>query len=697
MTQADRNALSRQSDIATANLGSLLSGGGSVPTPNTPASWADMIDAFQLRTRQTRLQIPLIYGVDAVHGHNNVVGATIFPHNVGLGSTRDPVLVEEAGHVTATEVRATGVPWDFSPCLCVSRDERWGRAYESFGEDPALVSQMATVIDGYQGRDPSANDRVLATAKHFVGDGGTAYGSSTTGNYKLDQGVTVTTPQQLEAVHIAPFVDAVRKGVGTVMPSYSSVDYVGDTAGPVKMHASADLITGVLKQKLHFDGFVISDWQAIDQIPGDYPSDVRTSINAGLDMIMVPARYLTFEQTLNGEVAAGNVAVSRIDDAVSRILRQKYRLGLFAKPFADRTHLPEIGSAAHRAVARQAAAESQVLLKNTGNLLPLRNDARIYVAGSNADDIGNQMGGWTVSWQGRSGTTTTGATSILAGIRQVAPAATVTFSMDASAPVAGNDVGVVVVGETPYAEGVGDVGVGNHTMLLTAPDRAAIDTVCAAMKCVVLVVSGRPMVISDQVDKMTALVASWLPGTEGAGVADVLFGARPFTGRLSMTWPRSLAQLPINVGDPTYDPLFPYGWGLRTDSTRDRLTAVRDQLAKVKNDRDVSTAVTLLNLALERRLWNADGTASSEPLVGLFTGLAVNQLTRTGRDTIAQNDALVSVIREFTQRQLIRAGTSVPATAVGLTADADHSLAGGHPDIAVRQLDRAYWQAVFGR
>ncbi|MGW2277525.1 glycoside hydrolase family 3 N-terminal domain-containing protein [Streptomyces sp. NPDC001770] len=564
MTQAERNALRSPGDIASYDLGSLLSGGGSVPTPNTPEAWAQMIDSFQLRAQATRFQIPLIYGVDAVHGHNNVVGSTIMPHNIGIGATRDPQAAEKTGAVTASEVRATGVPWDFAPCVCVTRDERWGRSYESYGEDPALVESMETVIQGMQGaasgKDLDRDDKVLATAKHYVGDGGTEFGSSTTGSYTIDQGVTKVTREELEAVHLAPFQEAVDRGIGTVMPSYSSLDILGDDQGPVKMHGNAEMINGVLKDRMGFEGFVISDWQAIDQLPGDYASDVRTSVNAGLDMIMVPTAYQDFTTTLKSEVTAGRISQARIDDAVSRILTQKFKLGLFEKPYADTSNIGGIGSAAHRAVAREAAAKSQVLLKNDGAVLPLKADQKVYVAGSNADNIGNQAGGWTVSWQGSSGAITEG-TTILQGMRK--DSANVTYSKDASAATDGYDVGVVVVGETPYAEGIGDVGNGND-LELTAADKAAIDKVCAAMKCAVLVVSGRPQLVGDRLGAIDSLVASWLPGTEGDGVADVLYGKRAFTGQLPVTWPKSEAQLPINVGDATYDPQFPFGWGLTT-------------------------------------------------------------------------------------------------------------------------------------
>ncbi|MFI6876448.1 glycoside hydrolase family 3 protein [Streptomyces sp. NPDC050400] len=566
MTQAERGAVGTGGDVAAYDLGSLLSGGGSTPTPNTPQAWAKMIDGFQLRAQATRFQIPLIYGVDAVHGHNNLTGATIMPHNIGIGATRDPELAEKSGAVTASEVRATGIPWDFAPCLCVSRDERWGRSYESFGEDPALVRSMETMIQGFQGRadgsDLDRGDKVLATAKHYVGDGGTAYGSSTTGTYTTDQGVTTVTRKELEAVHLAPFGDAVRRGVGTVMPSYSSLDIVGDAEGPVKMHGNSAMINDELKGRLGFDGFVISDWNGIDQLPGDYASDVRTSVNAGVDMVMAPYAYKDFRDDLVAEVKAGRVTEKRVDDAVARILTQKFRLGLFEKPYADTSRIDEIGGGAHRAAARRAAAESQVLLKNAGGVLPLKKSQKVYVAGSNADDLGNQTGGWTITWQGQSGNVTDG-TTILQAMRKAAPDTTVAYSKDASAATDGYDVGVVVVGETPYAEGVGDVGNGND-LELTAADKAAVDKVCGAMKCVVLMVSGRPQLIGDRLGDVDGLVASWLPGTEGDGVADVLYGKRAFTGQLPVTWPKSEAQLPINVGDTAYDPQFPYGYGLTT-------------------------------------------------------------------------------------------------------------------------------------
>ena len=569
MTQAERGAVdSDQAQIAGLALGSLLSGGGSVPSPNTPEAWADMVDGYQSHALESRLRIPILYGVDSVHGHGNLVGATIFPHNIGMGATRDPALVREAAHLTATETRATGPQWVFAPCVCVTRDERWGRSYESFGEDPRLVTRMTTAVEGLQGsstKDLARNDHVLATVKHYAGDGDTTYGTSTTGDYIIDRGITRTSHKRFAEIDLAPYVTAVQvHDVGSIMPSYSSVQWT-DVPGsePIRMSAHKELLTDVLKKKIGFDGFLISDWDAIGEIPGDFATQVRTSVNAGMDMFMQPYNAPQFIQTLTAEVQAGRVKMSRIDDAVSRILKAKFELGLFEHPYTDRSNISTIGSAAHRAVARRAVAESQVLLKNDNKALPLKPSQRLYVAGVNADDLGNQAGGWTVTWQGQSGNTAFPGTTILQGIRKTAK--NVTYSADASASTAGYDVGVVVIGETPYAEGVGDVGVGGHTLNLSAADRANIDRVCSAIRtCVVLDVAGRTQIITDQLPKTDAFVMSWLPGSEGDGVADVLFGKRPFTGKLPVSWPRSEAQEPINVGDRNYDPLFPYGYGLMT-------------------------------------------------------------------------------------------------------------------------------------
>jgi beta-glucosidase len=583
MTQAERGAVSDDPSLITElKLGSVLSGGGSTPTQNTPEAWADMVDGFQQAALNTRLHIPLLYGVDSVHGHGNLLGATVFPHNIGLGATRDPDLVRRVEHIAASETRASGPQWSFAPCICAARDDRWGRTYESFSEDPSLVIEMETAIDGFQG--PAGHladrDRVLATAKHYAGDGDTEYGTAV-GDYKIDQGIAITDRQSFWENSLRQYVPAVQDHhVGSVMPSFSSVDWTEDGVGnPIKMHANHELITDVLKGSMGFDGFVISDWEGIHQIPGDWATQVRTGVNAGIDMMMEPFSAQSFETTLLAEVQAGRVPMSRIDDAVSRILTKKFELGLFEHPFTDRTNINDIGSPAHRAVARRAVAESQVLLKNRRHTLPLRDNADIYVAGSNADNIGNQAGGWTLTWQGGS-TNQIPGTTILDGIRQAASRGSVAFSENASAPIRRKQRGVVVVGETPYSEGFGDVGgplwaydPGDNgvprpvkDMRISTADRAAIDKVCAAtVKCVVVIVSGRPLIIEPkQLGDMDALVEAWLPGSEGVGVADTLFGDRPFTGKLPVTWPRTLDQEPINIGDADYDPLYPFGYGLRT-------------------------------------------------------------------------------------------------------------------------------------
>jgi beta-glucosidase len=585
MTQAERASVTDNDSLVTTwKLGSLLSGGGSVPTPNTPEAWADMVDRFQRAALATRLKIPLIYGVDSVHGHGNLYGATVFPHNIGLGATRDPGLVRDVEHITASETRSSGPQWAFAPCICAARDDRWGRTYESFSEDPSLVIKMETAIDGFQGDghgDLADRDRVLATAKHYAGDGDTVYGTGS-GNYKIDQGITVTNRQDFWNTSLRQYVPAVQDHqAGSVMPSYSSVDWTEDGVGnPINMHGNRELITEVLKGSMHFDGFVISDYNGIDHINGaDFATKVREGVNAGIDMFMQPQNYVQFISTLIAEVNANRVPMSRIDDAVSRILTKKFELGLFEHPFTDRRDIDQIGSPQHRAVARRAVAESQVLLKNEGRTLPLRRKGDVYVAGSNADNIGNQAGGWTLTWQGGSTNQIPGST-VLQGIKDTVRRGTVTYSADASAPIAPGQNGVVVVGETPYAEGYGDVGgplwasdPGDNNvprpvkdMQLSTADKAAVDKVCAAtVTCTVVVVSGRPLIIDpQQLGEIDALVAAWLPGSEGIGVADTLFGRRPFTGKLPMTWPKTIAQEPINVGDANYDPLYPFGYGLRT-------------------------------------------------------------------------------------------------------------------------------------
>ncbi|WP_223166785.1 glycoside hydrolase family 3 N-terminal domain-containing protein [Nonomuraea sp. SYSU D8015] len=553
MTQAERGSVST-ADVTTYRLGSVLSGGGSAPSPNTAASWADMYDRFQNAALATPLGIPILYGVDAVHGHNNVVGATIFPHNIGLGATRDPALVERIGRAVAEEVSGTGVDWNFAPCLCVARNDRWGRTYESFGETPELPSSMATLVTGLQGTALNGPASVLATAKHYVGDGGTTGG--------VDQGDTQLSEADLRAIHLPPFRAAVERGAGSVMISFSSWN-------GVKLHGHQYLITTVLKGELGFSGFVVSDWNGIDQIdgaPGTSALDVRTAVNAGIDMAMVPTAWRQFIDLLRAEVQAGRVTTARVDDAVRRILTKKFELGLFEKPLTDRSYTATVGSSAHRALAREAVAKSQVVLKNSGNLLPLAPGGKIFVAGKSADDIGLQSGGWTISWQGSPGAITPG-TTILQGIRNAAGSGTtVTYSRDGRGIDGSYRVAIAVVGETPYAEGEGDRPGG---LGLDTTDLNTIATLRAAgVPVVVVLVSGRPLDIAAQLSGWNALVAAWLPGTEGQGVADVLFGSVRPTGKLPMTWMSSASQQPINQGDGK-TPLFPYGFGLTYEEPDD--------------------------------------------------------------------------------------------------------------------------------
>jgi beta-glucosidase len=550
MTLIERGELFDPHAVAAFGLGAVLSGGGSSPTPNTPQAWADMIDAFQQAALSTRLGIPILYGTDSVHGDGNLHDATIFPHNIGLGAAGDLQMVRDIGRATAEETAATGANWTFSPCVCVARDIRWGRTYESYSEDPGSVAGFASaIVPGYQG--PSLGQgtaSILATAKHYIGDGGTVNGTN--------EGDVQMPEDELLATFLPPYRAAVDAGVGSIMISFSSVN-------GLTMHADAHLINDVLKTELGFDGFVVSDWAGINRIDGiaisPSPIDISTAVNAGVDMIMVPTGAAPFEQMLKADIQGGDIPMSRVDDAVGRILGQKFRLGLFEHPLADRSLAASIRSAEHLALARRAVAESLVVLKNAGAILPLKNDARILVAGKNADNIGAQLGGWTITWQGGNGPTTAG-TSILEGIREVAgDGSTIDFDV-AGNGAEGHDVAIAVLGEEPYAEGEGDR---NGDLGLDITDLAVLARLAASGVPIVLVlVSGRPLVVTDQLPEVDALVAAWLPGTEGAGVADVLFGRTAATGRLAFSWPRFAAQLPLNVGADAYDPLFRFGFGM---------------------------------------------------------------------------------------------------------------------------------------
>ena len=554
MTQVDQQFLNEISDISKYGFGSLLSGGGSTPQVNEPKAWAEMYDLYQREALNSRLKIPLLYGIDAVHGHNNVVGATIFPHNIGLGATRDAKLVESVARATALEVAATGIDWDFAPCLAVPNDFRWGRTYEGFSENTELVTELGNAaILGYQSANINNPNSVLACAKHFIGDGGTLFGTGLNG--KIDRGNLAISEEELRKTHLPPFKKAVESGVATFMAAYN-------TWNDVRCHANKYLLTDILKDELGFKGFVVSDWAAIEMIPGDYKSDIIISINAGIDMVMVPGAvkfgnesYEKFMRLFKESIEDGSIPISRVDDAVKRILLIKKQSGLFDRPFSDQQLLSHIGSQKHREIAREAVRKSLVLLKNDDDLLPLpKNGKTIIVAGRGADNIGMQSGGWTISWQGEMENKTEG-TSVLEAIKSaVDPSVSVQYSKDGR-NVEG-DVAVVVIGEEPYAEMEGD----REDLSLNKKDLDVIKHLKSKnIPVVVILFSGRPMIITNEIDQWDSLLAAWLPGTEGQGISDVLFGDYSPTGKLSFSWPKSVDQLPISKTD---DYLFDFGDGL---------------------------------------------------------------------------------------------------------------------------------------
>ncbi|XVE60448.1 hypothetical protein DITRI_Ditri05aG0129300 [Diplodiscus trichospermus] len=575
MAQLERENLT--ADIVSKYfIGSILSGGGSAPRKNANVKdWVDMVNNFQQAALASRLGIPMIYGIDAVHGHNNVVNATIFPHNVGLGVTRDPLLVKKIGAATALEVRATGIPYAFAPCIAVCRDPRWGRCYESYSEDHAIVQEMTQIIEGLQGdvkKDmkgmPYVNGKtkVAGCAKHYVGDGGTVRG--------INENNTIVDQGGLFGIHMPAYLSSLKKGVATIMASYSSIN-------GVKMHANRDLLTGFLKDILGFKGFIISDWQGIDRITypphSNYTYSIQASILAGVDMVMIPYNYTKFINGVLVLVKKNVIPVNRIDDAVARILRVKFAMGLFENPLGDYSLVDQVGCKKHRELAREAVRKSLVLLKNgkpgKPPVLPLpKNANKILVAGTHAHNLGYQCGGWTVQWQGVSGNNWTAGTTILNAIKATVDKSTkVTYR---KAPgqnffMKNNfDYAIVMVGEVPYAETRGD----SQNLTIPHPGPKTIQNVCKSIKCVVVLISGRPVVIEPYLSAMDALVAAWLPGSEGQGVADVLFGDYGFTGKLARTWFKRVDQLPMNYGDPNYDPSFPFGFGLETKPIKEQST-----------------------------------------------------------------------------------------------------------------------------
>ena len=559
MTQVDYRYLQDVTDINKYFLGSILSGGGATPPTNQPSSWVDLYNEFQEQALSTRLKIPLIYGIDAVHGHNNVVGATIFPHNIGLGCTNDEKLIKEIAVATAVEIQATGLDWTFAPCLAVAQDERWGRTYESFSEDHDIVTKLGVAtVQGYQMGNSLSKKSVLACAKHYVGDGNTVFGTGSN-NYKIDRGDVVLDEGELRSKYIKPFKESIKQGVGSIMISYNS--WHGK-----KLHGHKYLINDILKQELGFKGFVVSDWAGINEIAKDYKASIIESINAGIDMVMVPGSlnpdhdsYDDFIRLAIESVKEGFIPINRIDDAVTRILKIKKKIGLFDRPIKDPQNINMVGSKKHRDLARESVRKSMVLLKNKNKLLPIdRSGKKISFVGEHADNIGYQCGGWTITWQGGSGDITPG-TSILDAFK-----ATVKDTNDISYSIYGenipdSDIIIAVIGEKPYSEGWGD----RKSLDLSDEDKKILKRVKEKnLPYLIILVSGRPLLIEDEIKDCDAFIAVWLPGTEGAGIADVIFGDYPPTGKLSMSWPRSMDQLPINIGDKIYNPLFPFGYGL---------------------------------------------------------------------------------------------------------------------------------------
>lgn len=537
MAQLDRGAISPD-EVARLGIGSVLSGGGGNPSLNTPDGWASMVGAFEDASRSSRLGIPILYGADGVHGHSNVRGSTIFPHNIGLGATDDADLVERVYRATAVEMAATGVRWNFAPTVAVALDPRWGRTYESFGDDPVSVARLSgAAVRGLHGNGLADPDSVLACAKHFVGDGGTSWRTVERpdwidwwdgwgSEWSIDQGDTRCDEQTLRSVHLPPYLSAIEAGALTAMASYSS--WNGE-----KMHGHRWLLTEVLKGEMGFGGVVVSDWLGIDQLDPDPYRCVVTALGAGIDMVMVPFEYERFISSVVAAIESGDLPILRVDDAVRRILEAKHALGILGPEPSERPPVSTIGSTPHRALARQAVAASAVLLADTGGTLPIRTSS-VLVAGQGADDIGLQCGGWTIEWTGGVGEITTG-TTIVAALRELAPGLEIHHQPEGRFPdKVRAPIGIAVVAEPPYSEGLGD----RADLRLPGTDVALVERLRTRVDRLVLVVlSGRPLVLDAVESECDAIIAGWLPGSEGGGIADLLLGRTPFSGRLPRSWP----------------------------------------------------------------------------------------------------------------------------------------------------------------
>jgi len=528
MALIEKNSISDLNDIARYGLGALMSGGGGKPDDNTPDGWLQMVNNFQSYSQKTRLGIPLLYGVDANHGHSNVPGATIFPHFIGLGASKNSGLVRDVARATAEEVAATGIHWVYSPNLDVVWDIRWGRTYETFGSDPELVGILGQAyIDGIQSYNQGGLT-IAATAKHYIGNGASQWGSSITKDFSIDQGASEISEDKLRQIHLEPFKQAVNANVKSVLVGLNK--WNGE-----KVSANKYLITNILRGELGFQGFISSDWYGVYEKEGNKYKALVNAINAGIDMIMLPYDYKFFSASLHQALANGDIDQARLDEAVRRILKVKFEIGLFDKVTTDASNLRNIGSKPHRELARMAVRKSLVLLKNN-NAVPIsKNTPKILVSGSAANNLGKQSGGWTVEWQGIDGNWMPG-TTILKGIQDMAsPYAKVEYDLrgDFTGQEGLADVGIAVVGESPYAEGWGD----NENPKLSTEDLEAIYNLKKnSKKIIVIIISGRPLNIKEYTNDWDAIIAAWLPGSEGQGVADVLFGDYPFTGTLPVDW-----------------------------------------------------------------------------------------------------------------------------------------------------------------
>ncbi|MER5264148.1 exo 1,3/1,4-beta-D-glucan glucohydrolase [Actinosynnema sp. NPDC002837] len=567
MTQPEIGAITPD-EVREYGIGSVLNGGGSWPGRDkhaSPQAWLALADAYWDASKASRTGIPAIWGIDAVHGNNNVYGATVFPHNIGLGAAHDPCLIRDIGKATAEQLRATGQDWAFAPTLAVPLDDRWGRTYEGFSEDPRITRAYGyEATRGLQGNSRSRVG-VLATAKHFIGDGGTTGGK--------DQGVNPASEAEMINVHGQGYYGALAAGAQTVMVSFNS--WTNDELDEGKLHGSKLAVNDILKGKMGFDGLVVSDWNGIGQVAGCTNSSCPRAINAGIDVVMVPNDWKAFIANTVAQVENGEIPLARIDDAVTRILRVKLRSGVLdgERP-SERDHAGSTDALEARKLARESVRKSQVLLKNNNRVLPLSPRAKVLVVGKSADSMQNQTGGWTLTWQGTGNTNADfpNGTTVLGGLKEALGEQNVVFSETGDVDPAGFDAVIAVLGETPYAEGVGDIGKRSLEAAKLYPnDLAVLDKVSGKGAPVVTVyLSGRPLHVNKELNRSDAFVASWLPGTEGGGVADLLVRGKHtypgFTGELSFSWPRSACQTPLDA-DADGDPLFKPGYGLRSWQT----------------------------------------------------------------------------------------------------------------------------------